>query len=126
MYLPPKSEAARKRACDYINGLSPEKAWTITVKPYVKQRSHPQNNYLHGVVLRLISDHTGMGDLNRLRHELCCIAFGYETKTIGDRTADVPLRTTSELNTAEFSAFCEWVQGWAMRELGVLLPDPNV
>lgn len=124
MYIGPDNLAARERVCKAIHALSDAKAWTVDIKPYKKARSNPQNAYLHGVVLKLICDHTGH-DIEDMKTYLLAQVFGWVTYEILGEKRKRPMTRTHELNTAEFSAFCEWIQAWAMRELGVLIPDPN-
>jgi hypothetical protein len=90
----------------------------VILRKLRKQRSLNQNSYFHGVVLPLISEHTG-----------------YETEEVKEILKQMFLlvddgkyphcRHTSSLDTAEMAEFTERCRRWAAIELGVAIPDPG-
>jgi hypothetical protein len=74
-----------------------------------KHRSNPQNRYFHGVVLPLLSDHTGYTD-----EEMKGI-LKYKFR----------VKHTSSLDTKGFEEFCSQIRQWASRDLGCWIPEPN-
>lgn len=124
MYLPPNSTEARRQACDYINGLSMDKAWTLAAKPYKRKRSNLANSYYWAAVIRTIAEHTGH-DGPELHEYLCGEAYGWIEKEYPTRTIQRPARTTSGMTAADFGNHIEWARSWAARELGLIIPEPN-
>jgi len=83
-----------------------------------KNRSLNQNAYFHGVILPLISDHTGyepeeVKDI--LKQMFLLIDDGKYPRT----------RHTSDLDTAEMAHFIDRCIRWAATELNVVIPDPE-
>jgi hypothetical protein len=72
-------------------------------------RSNPQNKYFHGVVLPLLSDHTGYTE-----DEMKAIVK-WKFKVL----------STSSLTTAEFMEFIGNIQHWAAEYLSLSIPDPK-
>ena len=81
-------------------------------------RSIQQNRYYHGVVCKLIADHTGYsGDEI---HQLLAEQFlSYEK---GGKSF---VRSTTKLKTAEFENYLESCRRWAAMDLQVYIPLPN-
>ena len=90
------------------------------------KRSNPQNRYLHGIILPILSRHTGytateMKDLIKsmfLEEEL-----QLKTKN-GFRMVKI-VKGSAELKTDEFEVFTESVRRWTAQELGCSIPEPN-
>lgn len=85
-------------------------------------RSDRQNRYAYGVVLQMLSDHTGhtVGELKEyLKRE-----FGW-TKVIeiNGKAIEV-LRSTADLDTGEFEKFMSQIRMLG-DTLGVTIPEPN-
>jgi len=89
------------------------------------KRSQQQNKYYHGVVCRLISDHTGY--LPEEVHEFLKEKFLTEKKhvIIGTDERDIETASTTRLTTKEFEEFTENVRRWAAVELQINIPEPN-
>lgn len=79
------------------------------IKRDKKHRSNAENSYFHGVVLPILSEHTGY-DV-------------YEMKGIVKYRFGV--KKTSSLTTAEFEKFMSDVRQWASYELSCFVPTPN-
>ena len=93
----------------------------ITIEERKKRRRNPQNSYYHGVVLKYIADfcgYRGEDEINGIHEELKR-RFLPKIGNLGI------VKSTSSLNTEEFSAFVENVRMWAAEELGIYVPDPN-
>lgn len=110
----------------------PGKRVKVEVKEYRKDRSSPQNRFLHGVAYRLLSEATGY-ELADIAEHLCSEYFGTREKLVlGKRTVTVPLRTTttdedgkrSVLTTQQFAEYVAFVQRFGAKH-GVFIPDPN-
>lgn len=83
-----------------------------------KSRSNNQNRYYHGVVVSLLSEHTGY------THDEMHDALRYLFLT--DKTLRIPkTKSTTELNTVEFENYLESIRQWASTELSVNIPEPN-
>ena len=76
-----------------------------------KSRSIPENNYLHGVVLPILAQHTGY--------------TAQEMKAVLKWHFNI--KSTSQLSTAEFEAFMSKIRMWASDPDGLncYIPMPN-
>ena len=122
-----RGEEIKKNCIQYLRGLDPEKELLcVEIKPFVEKRSQAQNDFLHGVTLRILSDETGES-IEDLKEYLLGEAFGWENKAAFDgRTFFRPVkRNTSRLTVKEFSWFIEWCESWAASTLGVAIPRPG-
>lgn len=82
---------------------------TLTVGRQKKQRTLPQNSYLHGVVIKMLSDH-----------------LGYDPKEMKGIVKYIfNVKHTSDLSTVEDEELCERVRRWAAQEFNLVIPDPN-
>lgn len=91
-------------------------------RPYSKGRSNNQNRYYWGVIVKLLSDHTGFTDeeINEiLKHQ-----FLSKQKTWNDMVFYIP-KSTSSLKTTEMEEYLSKVRRWASETLEVFIPDPN-
>lgn len=93
----------------------------ITIEERKKRRSNPQNAYYHGVVLKMIADFCGY----RGEDEIAGIHEELKRKFLPKIGNLNITKSTSSLNTEEFSSFIENVRRWAAEELGIYIPDPN-
>lgn len=93
----------------------------VTIRKIEKKqiRSIVQNNYYHGVVIKILSEFTGYEPEEM--HEALKIKFlTYENV----KGLPVTLSTT-QLKTHEFEEFLKRVRRWAAIDLGVYIPQPN-
>ncbi len=98
---------------------------SVIIREKKSQRSLDQNSWLWGVAIPLIADHCGYDEHERdmLHYELLSVRFGTVTgKTTG---AQMPAKTSSQLNTKEFSEYMEWLVRWAATTLDVVIPLPD-
>ena len=118
---------------DFVEGLRAFAGEEVTLtveKRRGKKRSLAQNAWLWGVALPLIADYCGYDkhEHERLHYDLLGVRFG--TETIASVLPHAPIRivpakTSSQLSTAEFAEYQEWLVRYAAMELGVVVPLPN-
>ncbi len=98
----------------------------IEIKPYKYIRSNEQNRYYWGVVVRLISEHTGFTD-NEV-HEILKHIHLVKRLFIKTNSKDDNVwitRSTRDLKTSEMEEYLSKCRMWASTELGVFIPEPN-
>lgn len=74
----------------------------VSVQRKVKKRSNPQNDYLFGVVYKLIADH--IGETTDTVHDLMKVRFNSFVKIVDGRKIRIP-RSTAKLTTAQFQEY---------------------
>lgn len=131
--LPPTNrEAAIDGMRPYLLAVFPNKPVRIKVEIARPDRTLPENAYLHGVCYKLLSDHTGY-ELEEIAEYLCGSFFGWkERKLPGNRTENVPVRTTTTdengkrdvLMGAVFWEFIEYIIRVGAKQ-GVYIPPPD-
>jgi len=90
----------------------------LTVGKVKNRRSNNQNDYYWGVVVEILADYWGY--LPMEAHE----AIKWELLRRED--GPVPtVRSTADLNTAEFEIFLDRARIWALTEFEVKIPLPN-
>lgn len=109
------------RYLDYFKKLSGKRV-ELTLKEEKSQRSLNQNNYYWGVVLKVLSEHTGYDPDDM--HEICRYMFLKSFKTVGNKELEY-VKSTADLNTAEFEEYLEKIRRWAAVELNCYTPLPN-
>ena len=87
------------------------------------QRSLNQNNYYFGVVVEILSGHTGY--TAEEMHEILKYKFLKTIKVIPDKEGMPYIKSTTKLNTGEFEEYLAKIKQWAAQELDVFIPDPN-
>ena len=120
-----KNDDVRKaNAIDEIQRLDPNKKWRVEITQYRKRRSIDQNAFLHGPLLDTLRDHTGI-EKDDLKTFLLGEYFGWREVDISGSGHSFPQKRSSQLDTSEFSAWMEWIEMWASKTLGVILPRPG-
>lgn len=121
-----RGERFRDNCVEYLRNMDIQKdLLCVEIKPFVEKRSQAQNDFLHAVTLRILSDETGES-IEDLKQYLLGEAFGWEVKIINDREIHRPVKPhTSTLTVKEFAWFIEWCEGWAAMTLGVSIPMPG-
>ncbi len=121
---------------DFIKKLPKEKKWEIVIKPYRFKRTTSQNSYLWGVVYQTIAENEGGYFLNEVTEPLIRKAkkkpsefiheyFKQEYLTIGKVGEKSITRSTTDLNTKEFTEYVEKIMRFASTVLGVYIPTPE-
>lgn len=90
----------------------------VIVRKPIKQRSNQENRYYWGVVVKLLSEHTGYSDDEM--HDALRMLF------LKDHAEGLPtLKSTASLSTVDFEDYMSKVRQWASQELQVYVPEPN-
>ncbi len=102
----------------------------LTLKARKSKRSIDQNSWLWGIAHPLLAEHLGYDEHEheRLHYDMLALRFGTVAVTPllkGAAPRIVPAKTSSELNTAEFSDYMEWYVRTAASEFGCVIPLPN-
>ncbi len=96
-------------------------------RPFAKGRSGCQNRYYWGVVIDLLSEHTGF-DREEM-HEVLKHKFLRKTVWIhkkgGIEEQSIITKSTTGLTTKQFEEYLSGIRQWASADLGVFLPEPN-
>lgn len=107
----------------YLQRLSPDKEYDVTVSIHRRNRTIPQNS-LYWLHVSCIADETG-SDRDEVHAELKRLYLPYESVTgMYGETIVRPVSTTN-LDTAQFSAYIEKVVSFAASTLGIVLPMPG-
>ena len=102
---------------NYLQSLN-DKSVDVLIRLPKKDRSHEQNRYYWGVIIRLLSEHLGYSDDEM--HDALKMLF------LKDESRKIPtLRSTTELSTTEFEKYLEEIRMWAAQLLGFYIPLPN-
>lgn len=105
-----------------LGNLNPHKDWQVEVKEKTNKRSNPQNA-LYWKWLQIMGDHFGYTK-DEMHEELASRFLGMvERKTLGGEQIREP-RSTTTLNTKEFSEYMNKVEALAMQQ-EVRLPQPE-
>ena len=116
----------------FLSQLPDSKDWQISITPYRKERSSPQNRYLHGVVYKTLSDALGF-ESSEVSEYLLGEYYGWYEKALpGDRSESRPIRTTtsdekgnrSVLGKAEFAQYVDFCLRYGA-EHGIYIPSPE-
>lgn len=102
--------------------------YLVTIERQRATRSAAQNAYYHGLILKLISEHTGYTPDEV--HEFCKMKFNAKTVTVADDHGVIVDEqrvgvSTTKLNKLTFGEYCEQIRIWAASELHVYIPDPD-
>lgn len=100
----------------------------VTVTRRTATRSLQQNRWYWGVIVELLSEHTGYRPEEI--HDVLKAKFLPKRLAIADGNGAIKGEfviggSTTRLNTLEFGEYCEAVRQWALEELGVVIPDPE-
>lgn len=111
-----KPEQAFKKIQDFVRGK--DDWFVIEIQKSKQIRSLNQNRYYWGVVVKILSQHTGYTN-DETHQELARMFLSYESngKTF--------TRSTTKLNTFDFEKYTEACRVWAKAEMDVYIPLPN-
>ena len=112
-----------------LMSMSLDKPVEITIKEYVKNRSHAQNRLLHDWFNKM-SEHyfltTGESYAPLAWKELLKEKFlGFDMIELPDGTIKAITKHTSDCNTKELTEFLEKIDHYAVTELGLMMPKPD-
>ena len=91
----------------------------LILRKRTSQRSDQQNRYYHGVVIKLLAEHTGY--TTDEMHENLKRLF-LSTK---DEHGLIRIGSTATLKTLEFKDYLDRIIRWAAIDLGVPIPEPD-
>lgn len=126
------------RVVHALEDLPHDKVWKVSIEEHKAERSNPQNNYYHGVVLEMIAAKWGV-ETEEAHEWLCGTRWGWNEKKVPKKPSNpngiesVPKRTTttgydgkrSVLNKVQFEEFVEFARRFAATKLGIFIPDPD-
>lgn len=107
---------AFRKISDYIKGK--DDWFVLEVLRSKKVRSLNQNKYYWGVVIKILSQHTGYTS-DETHQELARMFLSYESNSKRF------VRSTAKLNTFDFEQYMDKCRKWAQEEMNVLIPLPN-
>jgi hypothetical protein len=96
-------------------------------RAFKQSRSNNQNRYYWGVVVELLSEHTGFDreDVHEiLKHRFLRRTVWVHTKH-GTQEQNIITKSTTGMTTKAFEDYLSDIRRWASAELGVYLPEPN-
>ncbi len=102
---------------------------TLSIEVRKKKRSNPQNSYYWSVVVPMIRDGiVNMGNDCTLEeaHELLKMKFNYK-EIVNEESGEVVQlpKSTTKLNTIDFTEYLEKIQRFAATFLNIVIPSPN-
>lgn len=100
----------------------------VTVKRQRATRSQLQNRYYWGVVIALLSEHTGYTPDEV--HDCMKMQFIPKRMAVADGNGVIHGEyvlggSTREMNTIDFGDYMESIREWAAETLDVVIPDPD-
>jgi len=93
----------------------------LTVRQKKKQRSNDANRYYWGVIVEIISEHIGY-DREETHFNL---KLKFASQPDAEKDGMVRAKSTADMDTKEFSQYCDSIKRWAAEFLGVYIPDPG-
>src|SRR6185312_1630102 len=79
---------------------------TVTIEKYVKQRTLPQNAYLHAVPFPILAQHFGCS-VTEVKRDLMGECWGWKTSPVTGQ--QVPVRDhTADMNVEDCNFFIDW------------------
>lgn len=100
----------------------------VTCERMILERSHPQNRYYWGVVLKMLATETGH-TVDEM-HEFCKLKFNAKyvqivNKETGENEDLTIGASTTKLTTISFGEYIEQIKMWAATFLSLSIPEPN-
>jgi hypothetical protein len=99
-----------------------DKSVDVVVRLPRKERSSNQNKYYFGVVVSLLSEHTGYTPDEI--HSLLKEKFLSKIIVLAGKDERIP-RSSTELSTIEWERWMTEIREWAAQELNLVIPEPN-
>jgi hypothetical protein len=117
-----KDATEREALCGYLRSLPDGKQYDVSVKLHRSKRSNPQNAW-YWTIVGIVARETDND--KEVIHKFFARKFvGVDVKEMGGEKIAL-VRSTSTLNTEEFSEFISKVEAFVANELGIILPDPS-
>ena len=99
-----------------------DKSVDVVVRLPRKERSSNQNKYYFGVVVSLLSEHTGYTPEEV--HEFLKLKFLSKIIVLAGKDERIP-RSSTELSTLEWEKWMTEIREWAAQELSLSIPLPR-
>ena len=96
--------------------------YVITIKKNRAIRSLSQNKYYHAI-LKIIAIDTG--HTHEQLHEICKKKFNGEAINFPKGGMEIIGKSTSDLDTGEFTAYINRVKQWCIDEFEIVIPEPK-
>jgi hypothetical protein len=111
-----------------VQGLAPDRVWSVEVAEWKKPRTNQQNAYLWGVVYPMVLEAGGEALAGWTRDDLheyfLGEVWGWETLEGFGKKRLRPLKRTSRMTAAEFTEYLHGIENRLM-DLGIgPLPEP--
>ena len=111
-----------------VQGLAPDRVWSVEVAEWKKPRTNQQNAYLWGVVYPMVLEAGGEALAGWTRDDLHVYflgeVWGWETLEGFGKKRLRPLKRTSRMTAAEFTEYLHGIENRLM-DLGIgPLPEP--
>ncbi len=116
------NESDKDKAQARIKALCIDKQWQMELKPYRKNRSRAQNK-LYWKWITCIGDEIGY-ESDELHAIMADKFLPDEVVEYGGKQIKKD-KSTSRLNTKEFTEYLEKIDRFAAAELGIVLPSPS-
>lgn len=100
----------------------PDGEYVVEIKKNRAIRSLNSNKYYH-VILNIIAISTG--HTHEELHEAMKIKFNCQVIFFPKGGSQIVGKTTSDLDSGEFSAYVNRVKQWALDEFGIVIPQAN-
>jgi hypothetical protein len=118
-----RTQDDKNKAMNFIGMLVMDKPWEMEVKPYKKNRSLLQNKLYRLQLAHLEKE--GPGYTADEWHIIFANKFlDPVIVTYGDETYEVR-KSTTKLNTKEFTDYLNKIDRWCIMELNIVLPSPS-
>lgn len=117
----------RKRLNEQIRRMRDGEV-VILIERTTAARSQQQNRWYWGVIVDLLSEHTGFTPDEM--HEVLKAKFLPKKLSVTDGNGEIREEfviggSSAKLNKVEFGEYCEAIRRWAAEELDVIIPDPD-
>lgn len=123
--FPKNDPATRARharfVVDQLAKLPESRDWLVEIKPLTKDRTSPQNRYLHAMLGEIAKESGHTPD--EVKEALCRKFLGSQRLDLFGESVE-RRRSTTTLNTTECAALCDQIRAWAA-EQGLILPLPE-
>ncbi len=116
------NDSDKDRAISHIKALNIDKPWSVDIKPYKKNRSLSQNK-MYWLWITCIGDSIGY-ERDELHAIMADKFLPDEIVEYGGKQIKKD-KSTSRLNTKEFTEYLEKIDRFAAAELGIVLPSPD-
>ena len=117
-----RNESDKDKAQAHIKALNIDKPWKMELKPYRKNRSLAQNS-LYWQWITCIGNE--LGYIKDEMHAIMAHMFLPEKLVEYDGKQIKQDRSTSRLNTKQFTEYLESIDRWAAGDMGIVLPSPE-